>query len=288
MFGGFMGLKKISALNSNLRQIWFVSFVLCSFILAGCGGGEEATTESPEPAAAKPTATVDQDKPMDQALTNFIGSDSDRSSEPAPSPAVIQPAQVASYEKQVEELRTENTGLKQKIVKLEQENRDVTARLSEVEAKYSAEKMHSERPTGGLVPAPVVAVPSIPAEAEEKAVEVSGITYDDALQAFRTKRYDAAARGFKAIVQNETDEDLVKRSTYWLGETYFAMKKYKEALPLFLDVMNKKGSEKKADAQFMLAQTYDRLGSKAKAKAAYEKVVKNYPMSKNVKRAKER
>ena len=49
-----------------------------------------------------------------------------------------------------------------------------------------------------------------------------------------------------------------------------------------------KNSEKKADAQFMIAQTYERLGDKIKAKAAYEKVVKDYPMSKNVKRAKAR
>ena len=38
----------------------------------------------------------------------------------------------------------------------------------------------------------------------------------------------------------------------------------------------------------MIAQTYERLGDKIKAKAAYEKVVKDYPMSKNVKRAKAR
>ena len=36
----------------------------------------------------------------------------------------------------------------------------------------------------------------------------------------------------------------------------------------------------------MIARSYENLGSKAKAKAAYEKVVKNYPMSKNVKAAK--
>jgi len=57
---------------------------------------------------------------------------------------------------------------------------------------------------------------------------------------------------------------------------------------MFQESLKQKNSEKKADAQFMIAQTYEHLGSKAKAKAAYEKVVKNYPMSKNVKRAKAR
>ena len=73
-----------------------------------------------------------------------------------------------------------------------------------------------------------------------------------------------------------------------IGTTYFAQKKYNEALPLFQETLKFKNSEKKADAQFMIARTYENLGSKAKAKAAYEKVVKNYPMSKNVKAAKAR
>ena len=76
---------------------------------------------------------------------------------------------------------------------------------------------------------------------------------------------------------------LLNRSIY-----RFDQKKYKEALPLFQETLKLKNSEKKADAQFMIAQTYERLGDKVKAKAAYEKVVKDYPMSKNVKRAKAR
>ena len=49
-----------------------------------------------------------------------------------------------------------------------------------------------------------------------------------------------------------------------------------------------KVSEKKADAQFMIAQCLERTGRKAEAKAAYEKVVKEYPMSDLVKKAKAR
>jgi tol-pal system protein YbgF len=122
---------------------------------------------------------------------------------------------------------------------------------------------------------------------EEKPGSVSTSTYDDALKAFNSRKYTVAAKGFEAIGRG-TNSDLAKRATYWLGETYFAQKKYNEALPLFQETLKFKNSEKKADAQFMIARTYENLGSKAKAKAAYEKVVKNYPMSKNVKAAKAR
>ena len=127
-----------------------------------------------------------------------------------------------------------------------------------------------------------------PKVAEEEPATVSTSTYDAALEAFNSRNYDEAAKGFKAIVDAGSDADVTSRAKYWLGETYFAQKKYKEALPLFQETLKHKNSEKKADAQFMIAQTYERLGDKVKAKAAYEKVVKDYPMSKNVKRAKAR
>ena len=244
--------------------------------------------ETPNPQeTAKPAQAAEQEKPkevkpMEQALTNFIGPDTEKTVE-APKPAAVTPAQISQYEKQIEDLRTENTGLKQKNAKLEQENRGINARISDAEAKYAAEKLRADKAeelAKNAVQAPKVV--------EEKPAAVSASTYDDALKAFKSRKYDVAAKGFKAIVDGGSNADLTNRAKYWLGETYFAQKKYNEALPLFQESLKLKNSEKKADAQFMIAQTYERLGNKVKAKAAYEKVVKNYPMSKNVKRAKER
>jgi tol-pal system protein YbgF len=181
--------------------------------------------------------------------------------------------------------------LKQNIVKLEQENRSINARMTEVDAKYAAERHRADSTevlskTSELTSKGVEA-PSKLALNEEKAFPVSQSTYDKAMNAFKARRYESAAKGFEAIGRG-TNDDLAKRATYWLGETYFAQKKYEEALPLFQETIKFKNSEKKADAQFMIARTYENLGNKAKAKAAYEKVVKNYPMSKNVKAAKAR
>jgi tol-pal system protein YbgF len=173
-------------------------------------------------------------------------------------------------------------------VKLEQENRGINARISEVEAKYAAEKIRADK--AEELAKNSYRTPQVVEEkpVSEKPVPVSGSTYDAAMKAFNVHKYDDAAKGFSAIVSSSTNSELTNRAEYWLGESYFAKKKYKEALPLFQDVLKYKNSEKKADAQFMIGQTYERLGNKAKAKEAYEKVVKNYPMSKNVKSAKAR
>ncbi len=282
-----MSLKNVSGLNFGLRYTWFVFLSLVAFLLIGCGGSEEATMQTPNPqdTTTKSFGTVEQQKPkeakpMEEALTNFIGPDTGRVVE-MPKPAVIAPAQLAQYEKQIEDLRTENTDLKQKNVKLEQENRGINARISDAEAKYAAEKSRADK-----AEELTKNTKQASREVEEKPVLTSA--YDDALKAFNVRKYDAAAKGFKAVVDGGFNADLTSRAKYWLGETYFAQKKYNEALPLFQESLKLKNSAKKADAQFMIAQTYDRLGNKVKAKAAYEKVVKDYPMSKNVKRAKAR
>lgn len=274
-----MSLKNLGGLNFFFRQTWFIYLLSAAFLLIGCGGSEEAAKEE-----SNPPGTVDQQKeakPMDQALTSFIGADTEKVVE-APKAAVVAPAQISQYERQIEDLRTENTGLKQKIVTLEQENREINARVTDSDAKIAAEKLRADKAeelTKNTVQAPVE---------EENSIAVSASTYDDALKSFRLHKYDAAVKGFKAIIEGGSGAELTSRAQYWLGETYYAQKKYNQALPMFQESLKQKNSEKKADAQFMIAQTYEHLGSKAKAKAAYEKVVKNYPMSKNVKRAKAR
>jgi TolA-binding protein len=290
-----MGLNNLIGSSSVQRHSWFIILVLFTFLLIGCGESEEATKEESQAQGVKPAATGEQQKPKeenpsDQALTSFIGPNTEPAEAPPPAPAVS-PTQLAQYEKQIEDLRTENTSLKQNIVKLEQENRSINARMTEVDAKYAAEKHYADsmevlNKTSGLASKGVEAEPKGTLD-EEKTFPASQSTYDNAMKAFKARRYDSAAKGFEAIGRGNND-DLAKRATYWLGETYFAQKKYKEALPLFQEALKFKNSEKKADAQFMIARTYENLGSKAKAKAEYEKVVKNYPMSKNVKAAKAR
>jgi tol-pal system protein YbgF len=285
-----MGLNYLIGSSSLRKHSWLIILVLLAFLLVGCGETEEATKGDSQAQAVKPAATSEKEKPKeenpsDQALTSFIGANNEQPEAPPPAPAVS-PAQLAQYEKQIEDLRTENTGLKQNIVKLEQENRSINARMTEVDAKYAAEKHRADSvdmaSKGVETPKPVVVVD------EEKTLPVSQATYDNAMKAFKARKYDSARKGFKALVDSGSDTELANRSKYWLGETYFAQKNYKDALPLFQDVLKIKNSEKKADAQFMIARAYENLGSKAKAKAAYEKVVKNYPMSKNVKTAKAR
>jgi|WetSurMetagenome_2_1015567.scaffolds.fasta_scaffold81207_1 tol-pal system protein YbgF len=279
-----MGLNYLIDSSSLRRHSWFIILVLFAFLLVGCSETEEVVKQEPQAQGVKPA----EENTSDQALTSFIGANTEQPEAPAPAPAVS-PTQLALYEKQIGDLRTENTGLKQNIVKLEQENRSINARMTEVDAKYAVEK-HRADSIDMLIKSPdLTAKTQKPMLEEEKTtLTASQATYDNAMKAFKARKYDNARKGFEAIVDVGANDDFTNRSRYWLGETYFAQKKYKQALPLFEEVIKNKYSGKNADAQYMIGRAYENLGSKAKAKAAYEKVVKNYPMSKNVKSAKAR
>ena len=73
-----------------------------------------------------------------------------------------------------------------------------------------------------------------------------------------------------------------------MGEANFGKKNYEEAIKHFQLVFQYQRSEKLADAHFMMAQCYERLGRKTTAKEEYEKVVKDFPTSRLVQKAKDR
>jgi tol-pal system protein YbgF len=189
-----------------------------------------------------------------------------------------QAQKISDYEKQVEELRTENTTLRQRMVKLEQDNKTLEARLSESEVKVMMERERADKAEAELA-----AMKTPPA----RTPSTSKGGYDEALGAAFAKRYDEAIAKFEALLGTIGD-GFADNCHYWIGECQYARKRYQEAIKHFEMVMNYARSEKLADAHFMMAQSYERLGDKAKAKEHYQKVVKNYPTSPHVALAKQR
>ena len=165
----------------------------------------------------------------------------------------------------IDSLEANNINLKQKIVKLEQDNATLNARLADVE-----EKLRVELEKAAAVPKPPPA------------------TYVGALKAFQDKKYDDAIQMFETLITGGIAEEQADNCHYWIGESFFGKKQYGDAIEHFEMVFQYKASEKKGDAQYMLGRCYEASGDKAKAKEAYEKVTKDYPTNNNVQKAKER
>jgi len=277
----------LTSSKAGIRLIQYLCVALTVVALAmvsGCAPSEEATTQEEE------LAPPEEQSADQQALTSFIGEKPKEEKAEAPVPvdsaALMPPA--PTMEAQLEELRTENTSLNQTIVKLEQDNRSLNARLSDSETKLMAEKDRADKAeeaakTAGKAQGGMVRGAEAVAAAP---VAVPATAYDEALQSFRGRKYDDAIAKFQALLDGGVASNLADNCTYWIGESDFAKRNYNEAIKSFERVFEYKSSEKFADSQYMIARSLQALGEKAKAKAAYEKVVKDFPTSRLVAKAK--
>lgn len=199
--------------------------------------------------------------------------------------------QMAEKDQQMDSMRTENTGVRQRMIKLEQDNKNFEARLSESEMKVMTERDRADKAEAALrsapAPKPVQAVSETPKETPKSSAEASG-GYQEALELVKARKFDEAISKFESLLTGGIGNDLADNCHYWMGEANYAKKQYQEAIKHFEMVMNYQKSEKPGDAHYMMGQCYERLGDKAKAKAEYETLVKDFPTNAKVQTAKER
>ncbi len=119
-----------------------------------------------------------------------------------------------------------------------------------------------------------------PAAAALTAVGTPGdptAEYSAALSAFRKRDFATAIQGFESLLNASVEENLADNCHYWIGESYYGLRKYSEAIKQFNEVLGYKRSEKKGDAELMIGNSYAAMGQKEAAKKAYDKVASTYP-----------
>jgi len=184
----------------------------------------------------------------------------------------------ARLEYRIDSLMNENRRLKEEADAAVAESRRLNARNAELETKMS------EAPTQGMqtpAPAPAAAATVAPgADMHE--------SYQAALEQFNQRKYSDAVSQFQGLLNGGIGDQLAPNCHYWIGESYYAMKQYDEAIQHFETVFDYKASGKKSYAQFMIGNAKMAKGDREGAKAAYEKVVSEYPTSSLTEKAKAR
>lgn len=176
----------------------------------------------------------------------------------------------ARLEYRVDSLMNENRRLNQQVEALATENRNLTARNAELETHINEMTVAPKNE------------PTVPTSSNVAA------GYEGALAAYRSRNFDGAVQGFQALLEGNVREDLADNCHYWTGESYYGMRKYREAIEHFRIVSDYKKSEKKDDAQLMLGNSMAAMGDKAGAREAYNKLISSYPASPLVQKAKEK
>ncbi|MDD8017170.1 MAG: tetratricopeptide repeat protein [Bacteroidota bacterium] len=177
---------------------------------------------------------------------------------------------------ELDSLKTENVQLQAKVSSSEQANRDLTTKVSDLEAANMAMKSQAEtkKPAGKHH-----AVKAGKSSSDEIQA------YEAAIAKFKSKNYTEAVGEFQTLLNTGIKEDYADNCHYWIGLSSYQMKDYKTAIEHFNQVFSYRFSEKKDDAQIMIAQCYEKLGEREKAMAEYKKLVEMYPTSEYVKRA---
>ncbi len=183
---------------------------------------------------------------------------------------VSQGSPAAQLEYRIDSLMSENRKLRDQVEAVTGENRRLTARTAELETKV-AEGMTAAQA------APQPAPQAAPSPAPAATGSESNAGYEAALALFKGKNYKGAIEQFQAILSNGTAGNLSDNCQYWIGESYYGMGKYGDALAAFKEVVAQKRSSKVPYALFMVGNCEALLGNKDAAREAYTRVSSQYP-----------
>ncbi len=163
--------------------------------------------------------------------------------------------------------------------------------IDEPKINKPKQKKDVNKPTVKKVNPPKV--DKVKAPAAKKDIEVKqdkqtniNEDYELALKLYSEKNYSQAIDKFKNSLSKSKDSNINSDCNYYIGECYFALKDYDNALSHFNKSVNSGNSKKKDNAQLMIAEANVRAGKVAEAKTAYQSLIKNYPESELIAKAK--
>ena len=104
-------------------------------------------------------------------------------------------------------------------------------------------------------------------------------TFESALANYNGSRYDEAIGLFTQIAVSGTPPELVPNAYYWIGESYYAMQRYAEALQYFEYTTKAGPTYKRETAFYKLARANRELGNDQAAQTWYERLRAEYPRS---------
>lgn len=129
-------------------------------------------------------------------------------------------------------------------------------------------------------PAPPPAPTPAPAVAARQVERSDKVEYDRLLAFFKEGNLEESRQGFLAFLAEYPNSDLAPNARYWLGESHYGKKDYKQAIDSYDRVeLDYPQSEKVPAAILKKGFAYLALKDKKRASSAFKQVVTLYPKS---------
>jgi len=168
-------------------------------------------------------------------------------------------ATIEKLEGEKKEMQAENGRLKSKVGELEINLNATSERTIELQRQVDALRERLKKAKSPL---------------ESSSLNEA---YREALKMYMDGKYDDAVAGFEALLAAGIQDPLNDNCHYWIGESFFGLKRYSEALARFDEVLGFEWSNKKDDSQVMIGRCYARMGEMARAQQEYKKLIDVYP-----------
>jgi len=192
---------------------------------------------------------------------------------------------------EVEKLRSENQALRGELDKLRYDSTNSDSRQRELYVDLDRRLQNVEAAPHVAAPPPVVTAPppatasNAPPPARTSAppppARPSGSdqqNYQAAFDLIQARKYEDASRAFRDFLTSFPQSPLADNAQYWLAETHYVRRQFKDALPEFMKVTSQyPQSAKMPDAMLKIGYCQGELGDKAAARSSLQQVMKQFP-----------
>lgn len=146
---------------------------------------------------------------------------------------------------------------------------DIDRRLSELERRSAAPAEGAARETAASAP-PTDIVPTNLAQEQQE--------YDAAFALLKQGQYERAGKRFRDFIRAHPKSPLADNAQYWIGESAYVVRNFKQALSEFSKVVQSHPDSPKApDAMLKVGYCYYELADWAKARETLNQVVARFP-----------
>jgi len=288
-----------------MRRIAFLFFLIClsfSFLVwSGCGSSRKTANES----SATQSGSEDEFDEIEKLLgiSRDDGSGSQTSSkqtQQSTKPQAKKQDDLITLLEVDEGKKTDKpvgqtTGVEDKrVLRLQTEVDDLQKQVRQKDreiANLQNQLASKEQTTRTQSPAVPVDYSYTPPPSQHSSGSTSSDayvnSYNDALSLFDVRQYQNAIREFEQLLSSDMNHSYADNAQYWIGESYYAMGRYQEAIMAFEKVFTFPQSNKNDWAQFKIGQCYFKMGDREQAQQEFQQLIDNYSDSELVPRARD-
>lgn len=245
-----------------------IVLLVFGILLVACGGGRNktvsTTTSGDELDIDKLLNTPEQEKQQsaeDDEVLRLLGiSPETKKAEPA---SASQTAESPSLEQQVQQLQQEVDDKNRQVTQLRSQVAEKDLRIQELEEQSSKSRSPTQNNlssgTDGFVQ-----------------------RYAEARNLYEQRRYGEAMHLFETLLAENNQSNYADNCQYWIGECYYGLGQYAQAIAAFEKVFTFPRSNKNDAALLKIGLCYLRLDDRQQARSAFEQLIANYPSSQYV------